>query len=167
MTNEQIRESIKSAYIEVKRMSLEGNFDDYYSAYISPNGAIYYSREISPDIVPARAKEGKDRRVFLAKYNGSALPTDCKEKNDLIMQFVTAEQKQGLYKYMEENPNKFADNEELEKFTWLVFNAMSAVAKATDYCVNGIMTEFEEGLEDNYGSEIDKLTEWVKENSNQ
>ena len=44
---------------------------------------------------------------------------------------------------------------------------MSAVNKATDYCINNIMTEFEEGLEDNYGSEIDKLTEWVKENSNQ
>lgn len=164
MTNEQIRDSIKSAYIEVKRMSLEGNFDDYYSAYISPNGAIYYSREIIPDIVPARVKEGKDRRIFLAKYNDSALPIDCKEKNDLIMQFATAEQKQGLYKYMEENPNKFADNEELEKFTWLVFNAMSAVNKATDYCIDNIMTEFEESLEDNYGNEIDTIMDWLNEN---
>lgn len=64
-------------------MSLEGDFDNYYSAYISPNGAIYYSREISPDIVPARVKEGKDRRIFLSKYNGSVLPVDCKEKKRL------------------------------------------------------------------------------------
>lgn len=167
MTNEQIRKNIKSAYIEVKRMSLEGDFDDYYSAYISPNGAIYYSREISPDIVPIRVKEGKDRRIFLAKYNGSALPIDCKEKNDLIMQFVTVEQKQELYQYMEDNPYKFADNEEFEKFTWLVFNAMTAVAKAADYCVNSIMTEFEAELENNYGKDIDELTEWVIANSNQ
>lgn len=42
MTNEQIRENIKAAYIETKRMSFEGDFDCYYSAYISSNGAIYY-----------------------------------------------------------------------------------------------------------------------------
>lgn len=80
------------------------------------------------------------------------------------MQFATAEQKQGLYKYTEDNPDRFAENEELEKFTWLVFNAMSSVHKATDYCINSIMSEFEMGLEDNYGSKIDEIMNWLNEN---
>ena len=85
----------------------------------------------------------------------------------MIIRFASSEQKQGLSKYMEDNPDKFIENEELEKFTWLVFNAQTAVNKATDFCIDNIMEKFEADLEDNYGSEIDKLTEWVKENSNQ
>ena len=166
MTNEQIRDSIKLAYIEVKRMSLEGDFDDYYSAYISPNGAIYYGREISTAIIPTRVKEGKDKRIFLAKYTGSVLSTDLKEKNDLIIRFASSEQKQELSKYMEDNPDKFIENEELKKFTWLVFNTQTAVNKATDFCIDNIMEKFEADLEDNYGREIDEIIEWVKNNNN-
>lgn len=166
MTNEQIRGNIKAAYIETKRMSLEGDFDCYYSAYISSNGAIYYGREISTEIIPARVKEGKDKRIFLAKYTGSVLPTDFKEKNDLIIRFASSEQKQELSKYMEDNPDKFIENEELEKFTWLVFNAQTAFNKATDSCVDNIIEKLEAELEDNYGREIDELTEWVKNNNN-
>ena len=167
MTNEQIRENIKTAYIETKRMSLEGDFDCYYSAYISSNGAIYYGREMSAEIIPARVIEGKDKRIFLAKYTDSVLPTDFKERNDLIMRFASSEQKQELSKYMEDNPDKFIENEELEKFTWLVFNAQTAVNKATDFCIDNIMEKFEADLEDNYGREIDELTEWVKNNNNE
>lgn len=167
MTNEQIRENIKAAYIETKRMSLEGDFDCYYSAYISSNGAIYYGREISAENIPARVKEGKDKRIFLAKYTDSVLPTDFKERNDLIIRFVSPEQKQRLFKYMEDNPDKFIENEELEKFTWLVFNAQTAVNKATDFCIDKIMEKFEVELEDNYGREIDELTEWVKNKNNE
>lgn len=166
MTNEQIRENIKAAYIETKRMSFEDYFDFYYSAYISSNGAIYYGREISPDIVPARVKEGKDKRIFLAKYTDSVLPTDFKERNDLIIQFASSEQKQELSKYIEDNPDKFIENEELEKFTWIVFNAKTAVNKATDFCIDNIMEKFEAELEDNYGREIDEIVEWVKNNNN-
>ena len=91
MKIEEIRNAIAEAILKTYRDSLEGNAGNYYSAYITPQGEIYYGEEVDALTEPARVWEGIDREIVQFKCNGSPLPEGDQERAELLKDFESAE----------------------------------------------------------------------------
>lgn len=160
----EIREKIIEAIIEATERALNGNIGNYYSAYITREGEIYYSEEVSINSIPEAVYNGKDRTICQAQ--AVELWDSDEDRYDTYVSYMDDEQKIQLAAYVDSEKEKYEPESRIG-IEYIETTFPQIAEEADRILINDILNDLRYCLENGtseYEETIAEIVEWVDDN---
>ena len=158
----EIKMNVINAIIQVMESALTGNIGNYYSAYITGNGKIYFGEEVDAYTVPETVYNGKDRTI--CSVQSSVLWDNDDDRYDTYTSYLDEEQHSKLANYIErEKENHYSES--LCGIAYIEENFPDIVKEADDALRNDILNDLRYRIENGnseYEDTIAEIIEWVE-----
>lgn len=157
----EIREKIIEAIIEATERALNGNIGNYYSSYITRDGEIYYSEEVSIDSIPEAVYSGKDRTI--CQVQAVELWDSDEDRYDTYVSYMDDEQKIQLAAYIESEKDNY-DYEARAGIEYIETKFPEIAEEADRSLKNDILNDLRNRLENGtseWEPNISDVVEWL------
>lgn len=157
-----IREKIIDAIVEVAERALNGNIGNYYSAYITREGKIYFDEEVDAYTMPETVYNGKDRTI--CSIQSTELWSNDEDRYNAYESYMDEEQKSKIDDYIE----KEKENNYYKSICGIEYieEKFPDIAKEADEILrNDIVTDLRYRLESGnseYENNITDIIEWIE-----
>lgn len=161
-TKMDIREKIVDAIVDVAERAMNGNVGNYYSAYITSGGKIYFDEEVDSHTMPEAVYNGKDRTI--CSIQSAELWGSDEERHDTYVSYLNDEQKIQLADYIESEKDNY-DYEARAGIEYIETTFPDIAEEADRTLKNDILNDLRYRLENGtseWEPNISEIVEWVK-----
>lgn len=162
METTEIKMNIINAIIQVMESALSGNIGNYYSAYITGNGKIYFGEEVDAYTMPETVYNGKDRTI--CSVQSSVLWSNDDDRYEVYASYLDEEILPKLASYIERERENYY-SESLCGIAYIEEKFPDIVKEADESLRSDILDDLRYRIENGdseYESTISELIEWIE-----